>query len=144
MVDIFSDNDFGATTNIEIVDECADPSFVLGDVTATSPIYFDQVPQSIAFDVTVPNPLCGGYSTVFTQNAEGTTGTGDLAALIQSGFDDDTDVATISPAEPALTAGDYSITATLTLSGSPATTATKTFTISLDTPCSIANYSFKS
>ena len=129
MDDIFSNSDFGATTNIEIVDECANPSIVIDDVTYTSPIYFDEVPSSINFDVSVANPLCGGYTTVFTQNTEGTTGTGDLAALIQSGFDDNTDVATISPAEPDLTAGDYSITATMTLSGSPSTIAEKTFTI---------------
>ena len=89
----------------------------------------------------MPNPLCGGFTATFTQNSDGTSGTGDLAALIAAGFNTATNIATISPVEASITKGDYSITVNAVLDGNSSITASQTFTVVLDDPCALATLS---
>ena len=118
---------------------CPDPAITLNNIPNVSSA-FDQTPITIATDFTVPNPLCGEFTTVFTQ--EYGESNDNLAALIQQAYSVPT--TTISPTEPSIVRGTYSIRVTLTLDDFPATVETQVFQVTLLDPCEIATLSFSS
>lgn len=118
---------------------CTVSAITLTEVSDAS-FYFDEVPLSLTTNFLVPNPICGTFTTLFSQ--ESGPGSGDLATLIQGAFVVPT--TSISPAEPSYEEGDYSIRVTLTLDDYPNVSETQVFTVTLTKPCSIANLSLSS
>ena len=98
------------------------------------------MPFDLTTNFVVPNPLCGAFTTVFSQDSG--PGSSDLAALIQSSYSVPT--TSISPTEPTFTEGSYTIRVTLTLENYPTAIVTQSFTLNLLSPCDIANLSLTS
>ena len=64
-VDPYSNSAYGTQTVIKVVPTCPDPTITLNTIPDVSGA-FDQTPITIATDFSVPNPLCGNFTTVFT------------------------------------------------------------------------------
>ena len=75
------------------------------------------MPIKLETNFFVPNPLCGDFTTVFSQVSG--PGSGNLASLMQDAYD--VTITTFSASEPTFAEGVYQIQVSLSLNDHPVT-----------------------